>query len=193
MYCNVTVAGMRSQVVLRYCWACRMNPARISWGTASQSARSRIVGYGCHCAAGSRAAASADSLSPLVSRFLGPWPAARVAPSATRVGIVFIRPLQIAPLQLLHRVVAGTRGQRHVGDRRIHARRAGHARPVGHEQVGDVVRLVVAVQHRGLRVAPHARGAHLMDREPGLAAAAPPSLATGAALIAEAAHVVAAT
>src|SRR5438876_12215041 len=45
MYCKVTVAGMRSQVVPRYCCASRMNPARISWGTASQSALS-WMGFG---------------------------------------------------------------------------------------------------------------------------------------------------
>src|SRR2546430_10389821 len=77
MNCSVTVAGMRSQVVPTCCRAAWMNAARISWGTASQSALSRMVGYGCHCAAGSRAAAGSEehtselqSQSNLVCRLL---------------------------------------------------------------------------------------------------------------------------
>src|ERR1051326_2118091 len=110
MYCNVTEAGMRSQVVPRYCCACRMKPARISWGTASQSARSRRVGEGSHRAAASSAAARACSLSPPVSRFLGPWVAET---TSARTKNAVMRPLQVAALQLLHRVVAGARGQGH--------------------------------------------------------------------------------
>src|SRR2546422_67762 len=70
MYCSVTVAGMRSQDVPRYCCAARSTPARISWGAASQSARSWMVGYGCHRAAGTNAAARA---SRSVRRSAGCW------------------------------------------------------------------------------------------------------------------------
>src|SRR5213593_1043206 len=77
---------------------------------------------------------------------------------------------QVAALELRHGVVAGARRERHVGDRRIHAGGARHARTVGHEQVGHIVRLVVRVEHGRLGIASHAGRAHLVDPEPGLGA-----------------------
>jgi len=50
-------------------------------------------------------------------------------------------------------------GQGHVGQRRIHGTGRGHARPVGNEQVADIMRLVVAVQDRGGWIQAHACGA----------------------------------
>src|SRR6266550_5393396 len=73
---------------------------------------------------------------------------------------------QRAARQLAHGVVHGARGEGHVGERGIHARRAGHAGAVRDEQVRHVVRLVVGVQHRRLAIAAHARRPHLVHAEP---------------------------
>ncbi len=43
--------------------------------------------------------------------------------------------LEVAALQFVDRERRGARGQRHVGQRRVHARRRRHARAVGHEHV----------------------------------------------------------
>src|SRR5688572_33365529 len=72
---------------------------------------------------------------------------------------------QLATPHRAHRVVGGTSGERHVGERWILAGRARHAGTVGNEKVGDVVRLVVRVQYRGPWVAAHARRPHLVNAE----------------------------
>src|SRR5215217_6123140 len=74
---------------------------------------------------------------------------------------------EVAALQLVDREARGAGGERHVGERGVHAGRAGHARPVGDEDVRGVPHLVVAVEHRRLRVAAHARRAHLVDAHAG--------------------------
>nr|ABM53570.1 putative peptidase S1 family [uncultured bacterium CBNPD1 BAC clone 1664] len=54
-------------------------------------------------------------------------------------------------------------GQGHVGQGRVHRGAGGHDRPVGEEEVGDLVRLAPAVHHRGGGIAAHAGRAHLVD------------------------------
>src|SRR2546421_6019716 len=73
---------------------------------------------------------------------------------------------QVAAGDLTHRVGNRARREGHVGERRIHARRARHARAVRDEQVGHVVGLIVRVEHRCLRVPAHARCSHLVHAEP---------------------------
>src|SRR5438876_8501285 len=74
---------------------------------------------------------------------------------------------QVTALELANRVVGGARGQGHVGERWIDARRAGHAGAVGDEQVRHVVRLVVRVEHRRLWITAHACRPHLVHAEAG--------------------------
>src|SRR5437899_9691435 len=80
---------------------------------------------------------------------------------------------QTLALQLVDRVVHGARREGHVGERGIHARRAGHAGAIGDEQVRHVVGLVVSVEDGGLRVLPHARRPHLVYAEPRRAVVVP--------------------
>jgi hypothetical protein len=61
-------------------------------------------------------------------------------------------------------MVAGARRQRHIGQRRVLARRRTHLRAIGHEQIGRVVRLAPLVQHRCSGIETHACAAHLVDR-----------------------------
>src|ERR1700759_2916188 len=65
--------------------------------------------------------------------------------------------LQFALFHLRNCVIRGTRGERHVGERRIDARRRSHAGTVGHEKIFHLVRLIVGVEHGGFGIAAHAR------------------------------------
>ena len=60
------------------------------------------------------------------------------------------------------RVIRRARGQRHVRDTGILIRARRHARAIGDEDVPDVPHLVVRIEHRRLRIAPHAGGAHFV-------------------------------
>src|SRR3989344_3133042 len=73
--------------------------------------------------------------------------------------------LDLPPLLGLDRVRTGPRGQRHVGQRRVHTRGRRHRRPVGDVDVLAGVDLVVGVQHRGLGIAAHSRRTHFVDAE----------------------------
>src|SRR5271163_3296672 len=75
--------------------------------------------------------------------------------------------LQFSFFHLRNRVIGGTRGERHVGERRIDAGGRSHARTVWHEKIFDFVRLIVGVEHGGFGIAAHARGAHLVNGQAG--------------------------
>src|SRR5437762_4392736 len=74
---------------------------------------------------------------------------------------------EIATIELLHREVSSTGGERHVSKRRILTRGRRHARAIGDEHVGRVPHLVVRVEHRRLGVASHTCRAHLVDAHAG--------------------------
>src|SRR5688500_14793931 len=94
--------------------------------------------------------------------------AAAPAPAARNFRRFIICASQVLPLQLAHGVIHRARRQGHIGDRRILAGGARHARPISDVDVRRIVKLVVGVEGGGLRIASHPRCPHLVNTETGL-------------------------
>ena len=66
-----------------------------------------------------------------------------------RVITMLERPSEFETVQRVHCIGAGPRRQGHVGQRRVLIRGGDHARAIHHEEIPDVVRLIVPVENRG--------------------------------------------
>src|SRR5205085_756056 len=89
----------------------------------------------------------------------------------TIASYVVLCTLEVPPGELPYGEVRCSGGESHVRQRRIYARRRGHTRAVGDEDVRCVPHLIVRVEHRVLRTRTHARGAHLVNPHAGVIAA----------------------
>ena len=78
-----------------------------------------------------------------------------------------IHPSNVAPPHLPHQIIHRPNAKRHDGQRRILAGGRGESGGIADEQVLDVVSLLELIEHRFLRIVPHAGDAHFVDGEAG--------------------------
>src|SRR5882762_1405112 len=71
--------------------------------------------------------------------------------------------LEVAFFGFVEKILGGAPGERHDRECRIFVRVGDQRRAIGDKQILHVVRLAETIEHGGLRIGAHARGAHLVN------------------------------
>src|SRR5215813_2027289 len=147
----------QSEVSVSYCLAVKYLGAYFPAGAAAFSLRTAW------CAISAACSGITCSTEPPAAPIASVLSTSRLEIPSVLTGSPLFASLQAALLGLFEQVVRGAPGQRHDGQRGIFVGIGNERRPIGDEDVLDVVRLTVAVEHAGFRIGAHARRADFVN------------------------------